>query len=203
MSVQRTAQEANVLLRRLFRRLEGCAQGGTHMQALDLPESVVADRQRVGFGQSEFRRALRESGGPALAGAASSAGPVLRLLKLFRDPILHETGPSGSPLLHVGTPSFSETRADITAEQREALEGLGKNSGRPERWGLRVWGSHASIDPVAFVNQLAVQGMALLDVLLGALCDDLGVSSDRVELPTPEPTLRRVRLLAGLVGGGA
>jgi hypothetical protein len=170
--------------------------------ALELPDSVVTDRQRVGFGVSEFRRALRDNRGPELAAVASSAGPVLRLLKLFRDPIIHETGPSGSPLFHIGTPSFSETRADITAEQREALEGLGKHSGRPERWGLRVWGIHASMDPVAFVNQLAVEGIALLDELLGALCDDLGVPSDPVELPTPEPTLRRVGLLAGLSSGG-
>jgi hypothetical protein len=63
---------------------------------------------------------------------------------------------------------------------------------------LRLWGKHAAADPVAFVNQLAVEGIALLDDLLAALCDDLGVSDDPVELPTPEPRLRRMRLLTGL-----
>jgi hypothetical protein len=147
---------------------------------------------------SDYRGVLSDNQGQRLAQVASSAGPVLKVLKLFRDPIVHEPGPAGSTLFHVGTPSFSETRADITAEQREALEGLGKNSGRPERWGLRVWGTHASIDPVAFVNQLALEGMALLDDLLGALGHDLGVSRDPIELPAPEPTMRRLRLLAGI-----
>jgi hypothetical protein len=152
----------------------------------------------ISFGLRDFRRVLRSNNGQRLAEAASSAGPVLTVLKRFRDPILHEAGPAGSPLFHVGTPSFSETRAEIDLTQRQALEGLGKTSGRPERWGLRLSGEHASLDPVAFVHQLATEGTALLDDLLGALCDDLGASDEPVDIPTSAATLRRLRLLTGL-----
>jgi hypothetical protein len=165
--------------------------------ALELPNSELPDRQIISFGLQDFRRVLKNNNGKRLAETASSAGPVLTVLKRFRDPIVHEAGPAGSPLFHVGTPSFSETRAEINPEQREALEGLGKASGRPERWGLRLSGDHASLDPVAFVHQLATEGTALLDDLLGALCDDLEVSNEPVDLPTPAATLRYLRLLTG------
>jgi hypothetical protein len=107
------------------------------------------------------------------------------VLKRFRDPIIHSSGPRGSPLIHLDGPRYSETRADITSKQREALEGLGKASRRPELWGLRLWGKHVAIDPVAFVNQLAVEGIALLDDLLAALCD--GFPTIRLSSPPPNP----------------
>jgi hypothetical protein len=166
--------------------------------ALEIPQAVLPDPQLIGVGHQGFRRQLKSHDGEGLAHSASGAGPVLTVLKRFRDPIIHSTGPAGSPLHHIGTPYHSETRADITPEQREALEGLGKDSGRPEQWGLRIWGRHASIDPVAFVNRLAIDGIALIDDLLRALCDDLDVPDHPVEPLTPEPTLRRLRLLTGL-----
>ena len=82
--------------------------------------------------------------GPELARAPN---PGLRDIRPPDDRLWHSTVPArverpqrvaGSTLVHIGAPSFSEARAEITREQREALEGLGKNSGRPERWGLRV-----------------------------------------------------------------
>ena len=166
--------------------------------ALELPHSELPDRQMIGFGLQDFRRVLRSNNGQRLAEAASSASPLLTVLKRFRDPLIHEAGLAGSPLFHVGTPSFSETRAEVDLKQRQALEGLGKTSGRPERWGLRVSGDHASLDPVAFVHQLATEGTSLLDDLLGALCDDLGASDAPVDMPTSAATIRRLRLLTGL-----
>jgi hypothetical protein len=82
--------------------------------------------------------------------------------------------------------------------ESQARGPLAKGSDLPGRWGLRLHGDSASLDPVAFVHQLATEGAALLDDLLGALRDDLGVPADPVEEPTPDPTLRRLRLLAGL-----
>jgi len=165
---------------------------------LHIPDSELPDRQMIGFGIREFRRLLSQHNGATLADRSSAAAPLFTVLKRFRDPVIHSAGLAGSTLLHVGTPYFSEARAEITREQREALDGLGKRSSRPERWGLRAWGERASLDPVAFVGALATEGVALLDTLLGALCDDLGIPAEPVELLTSEETLRRLRLLAGL-----
>ena len=69
---------------------------------------------------------------------------------------------------------------------------------KPERWGLRLWGEHASLDSVAFVGQLVIEGIALLNDLLGALADDLSIADEPLVLPTQEPKLWRLRLLTGL-----
>jgi hypothetical protein len=166
--------------------------------ALGFEEEQLEDRRTIGFEQSSFRRAIKEKGGERLSRLAARSAPILKVLKEFRDPIIHEAGLAGSTLRQFGALQYSEARAGISSQQREALEGLGKRSGRPEHWGLRQFAHESAIDPVAFVDRLVVEGLALLDDLFSALSDDLGVEPDLHD-PTPrELNIRRLRLLSGL-----
>ena len=165
---------------------------------MGFPEHELQDRRTIGFGQGEFRRNVKAHGGAQLSEIATRAAPVLNVLKAFRDPLIHGAGLAGTTWTHIGALQASEARAAITPGQRQALEGLGKKTGRPERWGLRWFARDAQIDPVAFVDRLAVDGLALLDEFFSALGDDLGIAAD-----LPDPTLsgvnlRQLRLLHAL-----
>jgi hypothetical protein len=166
--------------------------------ALRFSEEELEDRRIVGFGLREFRGQLKDHDGTNLCKMASESAPLLRLLKEFRDPIIHEAGLAGTTLTHLGALRYSEARAGITPSQRQALEGLGKKSDRPKRWGLRQLAKEDAIDPVAFVDRLAVEGLALLDDLFSALADDLGAAPELPDPTPPELDRRRLRLLNAL-----
>lgn len=175
--------------------------------ALELDPQFVSDPRRVGFSQQPFRKALKENGAPTTASRASRQAPIFALLKAFRDPIIHQAGPSGSTVHHIGAVNFAESQiTSLSREQVESIRALGGGTAGASHWGLREDGHEPSLAPSVFVGRLAVRGMALLNDLLGALASDLELgplSSDPIVQPQ---TLRRIRLLSGMdpdyVAGG-
>jgi hypothetical protein len=167
--------------------------------AIELGPELVGDPRRVGFSQQPFRKALKENGGPKMANRASQQVPMFALLKAFRDPIIHQAGPSGSTVHHVGAVNFAESQiTSLSQEQVDSINKLGGGPGGAAGWGLREDGYEPSLAPSAFVGQLASRGMALLNDLLGALASDLelGPLSDGAVIQSQ--TLRRIRLLSGM-----
>ena len=165
--------------------------------ALELPEEEVGDPLRVGFSQRHFRKVLRQQGDHATAEAASRAAPLLALIKAFRDPIIHQAGPSGATIHHVGASAFSESRiSELSTEQVAAIRGLGGGTQEVARWGLRDEPPWSSVAPLAFVRNLALRGMRFLDDLLEGLATDLGLPPHS-PCPIDSRRLNRMRLLCG------
>lgn len=173
--------------------------------ALRVPSDSWPTRQRIGLGRTEFRGLLRDQGAEGLARAAGRAAPLLIVLKRFRDPLIHDIGLRGMPLEHTGSPGRTEITAPISELQAKALKGLGRD--KAQAWGLREFAGDPHLDPCAFVDRLAIEGVGLLDELFGALGDDLGAGPQSeepdVQYSLDDVKLRRLRLLTGLVPTGA
>ncbi len=166
--------------------------------ALKLPEEAIENPLRVGFSQKGFRKVLKNNGGAETCLAVSRAAPMFALVKAFRDPIVHQAGPSGSTVHHVGAGAFTESQiTELSEEQVSAIQTVDGRNGA-ERWGLKVDGWQPSLAPLRFVRMLSLRGMALLDDLLAGLAADL----DLAELAGPYPVgprkLHRIRLLTGI-----
>lgn len=132
----------------------------------------------------------------------SEAAPFLALLKAFRDPIIHQAGPSGRTVHHVGAAAFTESEiTELSVEQVEAIKRLPGGQRRVAQWGLRIGPPTPSLAPLPFVTSLALKGMALLDCLLGALAVDLELPPKNFEPVIEKRKLFRLRLLSGLDPG--
>jgi hypothetical protein len=123
---------------------------------------------------------------------------MFALIKSFRDPIVHQAGPSGSTVHHVGAPAFTESQiAELSEKQVAAIEEVDGRSG-VERWGLKIDGWRPSLAPLRFVRTLSLRGMALLDDLLAGLAADLDLPELSGPYPVEPRRLHRIRLLTGM-----
>lgn len=167
--------------------------------ALELPAEAVEDPQRVSFSKRCFRRALRAGGGKAIGGAASEAAPMFALVKAFRDPVVHQAGPSGTTIHYVDSSSFTASKiSSLSEEQVAAIGALGGGAREAACWGLDRKPPGPLLSPLPFVTNFATKGIALLDTLLGALAADLKVGPvAEVNLVDPSK-LKRLRLLSGM-----
>jgi hypothetical protein len=166
--------------------------------ALEVPKSEIPNPLRVGFSQKDFRTALRRNGGSETSLSASRAAPMFALIKSFRDPIVHQAGPSGSTMHHMGASSFAESQiTELSEEQVSAIKAAGGRSAA-EQWGLRIDGWKPSLAPLRFVRVLALRGMALVDDLLAGLANDLNLPELSGPYPVKSRKLQRIRLLTGM-----
>ncbi|HSS33093.1 MAG TPA: hypothetical protein VLL27_07410 [Solirubrobacterales bacterium] len=166
--------------------------------ALELPEEEIANPLRVGFPQRDFRKTLKNNGGPQTCLAASQASPLFALIKSFRDPIVHQAGPSGSTVHHVGAAAFTQSQiAELSKEQVGAIKAVDGHNGA-ERWGLKIDGWQPSLAPLRFVRMLSLRGMALMDDLLAGLAGDLDLPEPTGPYPVEPRKLHRIRLLTGM-----
>jgi hypothetical protein len=166
--------------------------------ALKLPEEEVGNPLRVGFSQRSFRKVLKNNGGSETCCAVSRAAAMFALIKSFRDPIVHQAGPSGSTVHHSGTGAFAESQIDeLSEEQVSAIHAVDGHSGA-EQWGLKIDGWKPSLVPLRFVRLLSLRGMALLDDLLAGLAADLDLPELGDPYPVDSRKLNRIRLLTGM-----
>lgn len=166
--------------------------------ALKLPEEEIENPLRVGFSQKGFRKALKNNGAAETCRAVSRAAPMFALIKSFRDPIVHQAGPSGSTVHHIGAGDFTESQiAELSEEQVSAIQVVDGRNGA-ERWGLKVDGWQPSLAPLTFVRMLSLRGMALLDDLLAGLAADLDLPELSGPYPVKPRKLHRIRLLTGM-----
>jgi hypothetical protein len=194
-----TADEALYHLRAAVAALAAGCDGFASLAALALalPPERIGDPLRVGISQKAFRKALKTDGlGAKTDQEVSQATPMLALVKAFRDPIVHQAGPSGSTVHHAGTPAFTESKiSSLSEEQVAAISGLG---GRAAQWGLQTEPPWPSLSPLPFVTRLATDGIAMIDALLCALATDLELEP-LAEINVVEPRkLARLRLLSGM-----
>ena len=166
--------------------------------ALKLPEEEIENPLRVGFSQKNFLKVLRDNGGAETRLAVSRAAPMFALIRSFRDPIVHQAGPSGSTVHHIGAGAFTESQiAELSEEQVSAIQAVGRRNGA-ERWGLKVDGWQPSLAPLRFVRMFSLRGMALLDDLLAGLAADLKLPELGGPYPVKPRKLHRIRLLTGM-----
>jgi hypothetical protein len=166
--------------------------------ALKLPEEEIENPLRVGFSQKGFRKVLKNNGGTETCLAVARAAPMFALIKSFRDPIVHQAGPSGSTVHHIGAGAFTESQiAELSEEQVSAIQAVDGRNGA-ERWGLKVDGWQPSLAPLRFVRMLSLRGMALLDDLLAGLAADLELPELSGPYPVEPRKLHRIRLLTGM-----
>ena len=166
--------------------------------ALELPAVAISRPQQISLRNSKFRTALRSNGGERIATASEEAGAFMAMVKAFRDPIVHQAGPTGSTVHHLGASQFAEMRiSSLSEEQVNSLRSLPGRAKTATEWGLRDADHWPSIAPVAFLTRLALDGMRLLDVLLSALADDLRLPDNRDPQPVPVRRLQRIRLQIG------
>jgi len=197
-----TADEALYHLRAAVAALAAGCDGFASLAALalDLPRETVGDPLRVGISQKAFRKALKvDDVGIVTVQKVSQAAPMLALVKAFRDPIVHQAGPSGSTVHHAGAPAFTESKiSSLSEEQVAAISGLGGREGGSAQWGLQTKPPWPSLSPLPFVTRLAKDGIALIDALLRALATDLELEP-LAEINVVEPRkLARLRLLSGM-----
>ena len=146
--------------------------------ALGVPETELA-REQASMRSKEWRKAITKHGGQSTRKVVSAHAPVLAVVKSFRDPIIHQSGVSGTVVHHVDE-HFSAMAIDgLSDDQTHALEALGTESGSAKRWGLRRSGTRASLAPLAFATSLAHEGMKVVDDVLGALASDLSCPSSK------------------------
>lgn len=167
--------------------------------ALELPAAAISRPQQISLRNSKFGTALRSNGGERIATASEDAGAFMAMVKAFRDPIIHQAGPTGLTVHHLGASQFAEMRiSSLSEEQVNALRNLPGRDKTATRWGLRDADHLPSIAPLAFLTRLAFEGMSLLDGLLEALADDLGLPSNQNPDPVSARKLQRIRLQSGL-----
>jgi hypothetical protein len=200
-----TADEALYHLRAAVAALAAACDSLASLAAIALELDLDGeDPLRLGISQDRFRSALKKAGRESTKRAVSEASPFLALLKAFRDPIVHQAGPTGRTVHHVGAPAFTES--EITSRSVEQIEAISRLPGgrrRAAHWGLRSGAPAPSLAPLPFVTLLALEGMALLDRLLQALAVDLELPPEDDGSVTEEWKLTRLRLLSGFDPGYA
>lgn len=198
-----TADEALYHLRAAVAALAAACDSLASLAAIALELDLDGeDPLRLGISQDRFRLALKQAGCESTKRAVSEASPFLALLKAFRDPIVHQAGPTGRTVHYVGAPSFTESEiTKLSAEQTEAIGRLPGGRRRAGRWGLRLGAPTPSLAPLPFVTSLALEGMALLDCLLGAVAGDLELPREDAGSAVEEWRLTRLRLLSGFDPG--
>lgn len=198
-----TVDEALYHLRAAIAGLAAACDSLASLAALALELDLDGkDPLRVGISQDGFRSALKKPGRESTKRAVSKSSPLLALLKAFRDPIIHQAGPSGHIVHHIGAPSFTESQiTELSTEQVEAINRLPGGRKRAPHWGLRPGPPAPSLAPLPFVTSLALEGMKLIDRLLGALAADLNLPPEDGGPTIEEWKLSRLRLLSGFDPG--
>lgn len=194
-----TADEALYHLRAAVAALAAACDSLASLAALALELDLSGeDPLRLGISQDRFRSALKKARCESTKRAVSEASPLLALLKAFRDPIIHQSGPSGHTVHHIGAPSFTESQiTELSVEQVESISRLPGGRRRAQQWGLRSGPPAPSLAPLPFVTSLALQGMKLIDRLLGAIAADLGLPPENLGPIIEEWKFARLRLLSG------
>lgn len=194
-----TADEALYHLRAAVAALAAACDSLASLAAIALElELDGEDPLRCGISQDRFRLALKHARHDSTRQAVSEAAPFLALLKAFRDPIIHQAGPRGRTVHRVGATAFTESEiTKLSIEQVEAIGRLPGGRRRSPRWGLRSKAPAPSLAPLPFVTSLALEGIALVDRLLGALAIDLKLPPADDGPVIEERKLARLRLLNG------
>ena len=198
-----TADEALYHLRAAVAALAAACDSLASLVAVALELDLNGeDPLRCGISEDRFRSALKKAGRESTKWTVAEASPFLGLLKVFRDPIVHQAGLAGRTVHHIGAPAFTESEiTQLSIEQVEAISRMPGGRRRSPRWGLRTSAPTPSLAPLPFVTSLALEGMALIDRLMGALAIDLGLPPGADRPVIEERKLARLRLLSGFDPG--